>query len=127
MSAEEPTNAEMMTVLLQQADTTAGIVAVLENHTKRFDAVEAKVDAVQARVDAVQAKVDAVEAKVDTVQARVDAVEAKVDRVEAKVDVMSEDVVGIKVNQALIEHHIDDVYKWVRRHEANPNAHDRAA
>ena len=100
MSAAEPTNAEIMTVLLRQTEVIAAQGVVLQSHSARFDAIDK----------------------------RFDTLETKVDTLTVKVDQIAEDVVGIKVNQALIEQHIDDFQTWARRHEANHNnPQDRAA
>ena len=99
MSAEAPTNAEIM--------------AVLVGHNDRFDALDQRFDRLEGQVTLIDGKVDRVEARLD--------------RVEVKLEQVSSDVLAIKVNQGYIEHHIDDLQKWARRHEADPNAHGRAA
>jgi hypothetical protein len=92
MSAEAPTNAEIMAVLVGQND--------------RFDALDQRFDVVDQRLDGI---------------------DQRLGRVEAKLEQVSTDVIAIKVNQGYIEQHIDDLQKWARRHEADPNAHQRAA
>lgn len=106
MSAEAPTNAEIM--------------AVLVGHNDRFDAIDQQFDRVDQRFDRVDQRFELVEKRFELVDKRFD-------RLEGKIDQVSSDVIAIKVNQGYIEQHIDDLQKWARRHEADPNAHQRAA
>jgi tetrahydromethanopterin S-methyltransferase subunit G len=99
MSAEEPTNAEIMTVLLRQTE-------VLQIHAERFDAIDRRFDSVDRRFDSVDRRFDSLDRKVDQI---------------------GKDVVALKVNQAFTERRMDDLHEWATRHEADPNAHGRAA
>jgi predicted nuclease with TOPRIM domain len=134
MSADEPTNGQIMAVLLRQTDALAAVAEVQRLHSEKFDAIDRRFDAVDLRFDILEGRFDHLEGRVDQLEVRFDRLEVKVDHLEVKVDrlgervdLMAEDVAGIKVNQVFFDQHVADFTEWAKQHKGDPNAHDIAA
>jgi septal ring factor EnvC (AmiA/AmiB activator) len=76
---------------------------------------------------AIQALGARLEHGLDQVHAQFEQVRADIADVRGDVAQVRADLAGVKTDTAYIERHVDDFQVWARRHEADPNAHRRAA